>query len=76
MLLKRLSLLRFNNMETYEELKEKANDYYRKQEYDKAVDLYTQAIEKAISVDGDNNRPASNTLATYYGNRSIGKMNA
>jgi len=42
-----------------EQLKELANEHFKKQEYDKAIQLYTEAIEK----DGQN--------ATYYGNRSI-----
>lgn len=51
-----------------EQLKEKANDHFKRQEYDKAVELYSEAIEVASAADATN--PA---LATYYGNRSISK---
>lgn len=42
-----------------EELKECANEYFKKQDYDKAIDLYSSAIE------------CDPQIATYYGNRSI-----
>lgn len=39
--------------------KEEANEYFKKQEYEKAIVLYTKAIE------------SNPTIAVYYGNRSI-----
>ncbi|KAH0952518.1 hypothetical protein HN011_001736 [Eciton burchellii] len=42
--------------------KEEANEYFKKQEYEKAIALYTKAIELNPSV------------AVYYGNRSIAYM--
>ncbi len=42
-----------------EQLKELANEHFKKQEYEKAIELYNNAIE----IDGQN--------PTYYGNRSI-----
>ncbi|KAG8195712.1 hypothetical protein JTE90_002975 [Oedothorax gibbosus] len=42
-----------------EEIKEKANEHFKKQEFDKAIDMYSQAIEHNPNV------------AVYYGNRSF-----
>lgn len=42
-----------------ERLKEEANEFFKKQMYDKAIDLYSKAIE------------ANPNVAAYYGNRSI-----
>ncbi|XP_037794139.1 serine/threonine-protein phosphatase 5-like [Penaeus monodon] len=41
------------------EIKSEANEYFKKQQYDKAIELYTEAIE------------LNNTVAVYYGNRSF-----
>ena len=48
-----------NSVEEAEELKKKANDFFQAQDYEKAIEFYTAAIEKNDSV------------AAYYGNRSI-----
>ena len=48
-----------NCVEEAEDLKKKANDFFGSQNYEKAIEFYTAAIEKNDSV------------ATYYGNRSI-----
>jgi len=48
-----------NAVEEAEELKKKANDLFQSQDYEKAIEFYTAAIEKNDSV------------AAYYGNRSI-----
>lgn len=42
-----------------EELKEKANEYFKNKEFDKAIELYSQAID------------LNPTIAVYYGNRSF-----
>ncbi|XP_012258338.1 serine/threonine-protein phosphatase 5 [Athalia rosae] len=42
-----------------EKFKEKANEYFKNQDFNKAIKLYTQAIE------------ADPTVAVYYGNRSF-----
>ncbi|KDR10586.1 serine/threonine-protein phosphatase 5 isoform X2 [Zootermopsis nevadensis] len=47
------------NVEEAEKMKEEANNCFRKQDYNKAIDLYSKAIELNPSV------------AVYYGNRSI-----
>ncbi|PNF36520.1 Serine/threonine-protein phosphatase 5 [Cryptotermes secundus] len=47
------------NIEKAEKIKEEANNCFKKQEYNKAIDLYSQAIE------------LNPTVAVYYGNRSI-----
>ncbi|CAG2114070.1 unnamed protein product [Medioppia subpectinata] len=44
---------------TAEEVKTLANEYFNRKEYDRAIELYTEAIELDA------------TIATYYGNRSI-----
>lgn len=48
-----------NSVEEAEKLKKKANDFFQAQDYEKAIEFYTAAIEKNDSV------------AAYYGNRSI-----
>ena len=48
-----------SNVEEAEELKKKANDLFQSQDYDKAIEFYTAAIEK------------NDTVAAYFGNRSI-----
>merc|ERR1712135_222957 len=48
-----------NAVEEAEELKKKANDLFQSQDYEKAIEFYTAAIEK------------NDTVAAYYGNRSI-----
>ncbi|XP_042884048.1 serine/threonine-protein phosphatase 5-like [Penaeus japonicus] len=47
------------NIKKAEEIKSDANEYFKKQQYDKAIELYTEAIE------------LNNTVAVYYGNRSF-----
>lgn len=47
------------NAKLAEEMKIQANEYFKKQDYNKAIELYTRAIEL---------NPA---VAVYYGNRSI-----
>ncbi|KAJ9601544.1 hypothetical protein L9F63_000287 [Diploptera punctata] len=47
------------NVEKAEKIKEEANQCFRKQDYNKAIELYTKAIE------------LNPTIAVYYGNRSI-----
>ncbi|GIX71518.1 hypothetical protein CEXT_209441 [Caerostris extrusa] len=42
-----------------EELKEKANEHFKRQEFDKAIEMYTEAINENPDV------------AVYYGNRSF-----
>ncbi|XP_035230471.1 serine/threonine-protein phosphatase 5-like, partial [Stegodyphus dumicola] len=42
-----------------EELKEKANEHFKNKEFDKAIEMYTQAIEHNPNV------------GAYYGNRSF-----
>ncbi|XP_069961394.1 serine/threonine-protein phosphatase 5 [Cherax quadricarinatus] len=42
-----------------DELKNEANEHFKKQQYDKAIELYTSAIE------------LNDTVAIYYGNRSF-----
>lgn len=42
-----------------EELKEKANEHFKNKEFDKAIELYSQAVE------------LNPTVAVYYGNRSF-----
>ena len=48
-----------NAAEEAEELKKKANDFFQSQDYEKAIEFYTAAIEK------------NDAVAAYYGNRSI-----
>ncbi|XP_070180925.1 serine/threonine-protein phosphatase 5-like [Littorina saxatilis] len=45
-----------------EELKEKANDFFKKQNYNEAIKYYSEAIE------------ANPTVAAYYGNRSFAHL--
>lgn len=47
------------NIKKAEKIKEEANNCFKKQDYNKAIDLYSQAIE------------LNPTVAVYYGNRSI-----
>ncbi|RWS03794.1 serine/threonine-protein phosphatase 5-like isoform X1 [Dinothrombium tinctorium] len=47
------------NVEKAIELKEKANEHFKKQEYTKAIELYSEAIK------------LDPTVSTYFGNRSI-----
>lgn len=47
------------NAKLAEEVKTQANEYFKKQDYNKAIELYTRAIE------------LNPTVAVYYGNRSI-----
>ncbi|XP_046744529.1 serine/threonine-protein phosphatase 5 [Diprion similis] len=42
-----------------EKFKEEANEYFKKQDYNRAIELYTKAIE------------VDSTVAVYYGNRSF-----
>ena len=48
-----------NSVEEAENLKKQANDHFGSQNYEKAIEFYTAAIDKNDSV------------AAYYGNRSI-----
>ncbi|XP_063231189.1 serine/threonine-protein phosphatase 5-like [Bacillus rossius redtenbacheri] len=48
-----------NKTEFAEKLKNEANEYFKKQDYEKAIQLYSEAIELNPNV------------AVYYGNRSI-----
>lgn len=47
------------NVEEAEKMKEEANNCFRKQDYNKAIDMYSKAID------------LNPTVAVYYGNRSI-----
>ncbi|XP_072929717.1 serine/threonine-protein phosphatase 5 [Epargyreus clarus] len=50
------------DIDAAEKLKNEANDYFKKQNYNRAIELYTQAIEK----NGKN--------AVFYANRSIANL--
>lgn len=52
-------ILSDENAKLAEEVKTQANEYFKKQDYNKAIELYTRAIE------------LNPTVAVYYGNRSI-----
>ncbi|XP_064083714.1 serine/threonine-protein phosphatase 5-like isoform X1 [Macrobrachium nipponense] len=54
-----MSAVSEENVQKAEELKNEANEYFKKQQYDKAIELYTSAIE------------LNDSVAIYYGNRSF-----
>ncbi|XP_026494359.1 serine/threonine-protein phosphatase 5 [Vanessa tameamea] len=50
------------DLEAAEKLKNEANEYFKRQNYNRAIELYTQAIEK------------NPTSAVYFANRSISNL--